>query len=100
MPVQVKKEHAMPKFVIERDMPDVGKLTPTDLRDASRKSREVLDAIGPDIQWINSYVTDDKIYCVYLAGSEATVRRHAEMSGFPANRVSRVHAVIEPATAE
>jgi len=90
----------MPKFVIERDMPAVGKLSASDLRSASQKSCGVLDTLGPRIQWIESYVTDDRIYCVYLAADADLVRRHAEMSGFPANRISQVRSVIEPATAE
>lgn len=90
----------MPKFVIERDMPAVGSLSASDLRGASRKSCDVLGQLGPSIQWVQSYVTDDKIYCVYYAADEGLVRRHAEMSGFPANRISQVRNVIEPATAE
>ncbi|WP_027057319.1 DUF4242 domain-containing protein [Mesorhizobium loti] len=90
----------MPKFVIERDMPAVGKLSASDLQSASQKSCGVLDKLGPKIQWIQSYVTDDKIYCVYYAADEGLVRRHAEMSGFPADRISQVRNVIEPATAE
>ena len=90
----------MPKFVIERDMPGVGRLGPTDLRDASRKSCAVLRELGPAVQWIHSYVTDDRIYCVYLADDEAMIRAHAEQAGFPANRISQVRNVIEPATAE
>jgi hypothetical protein len=90
----------MPKFVIERDMPAVGKLSASDLRGASQKSCDVLGALGPKIQWIQSYVTDNKIYCVYYAADEGLVRRHAEMSGFPADRISPVRSVIEPATAE
>ena len=90
----------MPKFVIERDMPEVGKLSQADLKGASRKSCDVLDTIGPGIQWINSFVTDDKIYCIYMASDEEMIRKHSQMSGFPANRISRVRNVIEPATAE
>lgn len=90
----------MPKFVIERDMPAVGKLSASDLRSASQKSCGVLDTLGSQIQWIQSYVTDDRIYCVYLAADEGLVRRHAEMSGFPADRISQVLSIIEPATAE
>ncbi|QKD04332.1 DUF4242 domain-containing protein [Mesorhizobium loti] len=90
----------MPKFVIERDMPAVGKLSASDLRSASQKSCGVLGTLGSKIQWIQSYVTDDRIYCVYLAADEGLVRRHAEMSGFPADRISQVRSIIEPATAE
>lgn len=90
----------MPKFVIERDIPGAGQLTPQDLKAISRKSCGVLNSMGPAIQWVHSYVTDDRLYCVYQAPDAATVRRHAELGGFPANRVSQVRSVIEPATAE
>lgn len=90
----------MPKFVIERDIPGAGKFTPADLKAISQKSCGVLSSMGPQIQWIHSYVTDDRIYCVYQAPDEETVRRHAELGGFPANRVDRVRTVIDPATAE
>jgi hypothetical protein len=90
----------MPKFVIERDMPGVGALTRPELQGASQKSCAVLGALGPQIQWIHSYVTDDKIYCVYLAPDEAMVREHAKRAGFPANKVSQVRTIIEPMTAE
>ncbi len=90
----------MPKYVIEREIPGAGSLTPEQLTGISQKSCGVLKAIGPQIQWIESYVTDDKIYCVYIAPDEATVREHARQGGFPANRVSEVKAVISPATAE
>ncbi len=90
----------MPKFVIERDMPGVGALSPLELRGASQKSCAVLGALGPQIQWIHSYVTDNKIYCIYLAPDEGMVREHAKRAGFPANRVSQVRNIIEPMTAE
>jgi len=90
----------MPKYVIERDIPGAGKLGAKELQAISRKSCGVLREMGPQIQWIHSYVTDDKIYCVYVAPDEATVRKHAQQGGFPANRISRVHAIIEPTTAE
>ncbi len=90
----------MPRFVIERDIPGAGKLTPEQLQATSRKSCSVLTGMGPRIQWIQSYVTDDKIYCVYLAPDEETVREHARQGGFPANRISRVRAIIDPTTAE
>jgi hypothetical protein len=90
----------MPKFVIERDMPGVGKSSPTELKGASQKSCDVLRDLGPRVQWQQSYVTDDKIYCVYIAESEADVREHAQKAGFPANRISVVRAVIDPATAD
>ena len=90
----------MPKFVIERDMPAVGKLSASDLRSASQKSCGVLQRMGPQIQWVQSFVTDDKIYCVYVAPDEASVRTHAQQGGFPANSIARVRSVIDPTTAE
>jgi len=90
----------MPKFVIERQIPGAGKLAPADLKAISQKSCGVLASMGPSIQWIQSYVTDDRIYCIYQAPDEASVRKHAELGGFPANAVMRVHTVIDPATAE
>jgi hypothetical protein len=90
----------MPKFIIERDIPEAGKLSPQQLQAISQKSCGVLREMGPQIQWVHSYVTDDKIYCVYLAPDEATVRKHAQQGGFPANRVSRIQSVIDPTTAE
>ena len=90
----------MPKFVIERDLPGAGRMEPADLRSVAQKSCEVLREMGPRIQWQESYVTDDKIYCVYIADDEKAVREHAERGGFPANRISPVRAVIDPATAE
>jgi len=90
----------MPKYVIEREIPGAGALTTGDLKAISQKSCGVLRDMGPRIQWVQSYVTDDKVYCVYLADSEADIYRHAELGGFPANRVSQVRAVIDPATAE
>lgn len=90
----------MPKFIIERNMPGAGNLTPADLKGASQKSSAVLRDLGPDVQWQQSYVTDDKIYCVYIASNEDLVRRHAAIAGFPADSVARVRAVIDPASAE
>jgi len=90
----------MPKFVIEREIPEVGKLSPQQLQAISQKSCGVLRDMGPQIQWLQSYVTDDKIYCVYIAPDEATVRKHAEQGGFPANRISRIRTMIDPTTAE
>lgn len=90
----------MPKFLIEREIPGAGQLTAEQLRGISQTSCGVLDAMGPRIQWVHSYVTDDKVYCVYIAPDEATVRKHASRSGFPANKVTPVHAIIDPATAE
>ena len=90
----------MPKFVIEREIPEVGKLTPEQLQAVSQTSCGVLRNIGPQIQWLHSYVTDNKIYCVYIAPDEATVREHAKQGGFPANSIARVRATIDPTTAE
>jgi hypothetical protein len=90
----------MPKYVIEREIAGAGKLTPDQLKDVSQTSCGVLKKLGPQIQWLESYVTDDKIYCVYIAPDEATVREHARLGGFPANRVSEVRKIIDPTTAE
>ena len=90
----------MPKYVIERDLPGAGKLTPAELRGVSQKSCGVLRNLGPEITWVQSYVTGDKIYCVYIAPSEELIREHAKQGGFPANRISQVTAVIDPSTAE
>lgn len=90
----------MPKFVVEREIPGAGNLSGEELEGISRKSCGVLQDMGPQIQWVQSYVTDDKVYCVYIAPDEAAVRRHAEQGGFPANRISQVRTVIDPTTAE
>jgi hypothetical protein len=90
----------MPKFVIEREVPGAGSLSDAELQEISRKSVSVLAGMGPGIQWLQSYVTGDKIYCVYLAPDEATIREHAKRGGFPANRVSAVRRLIDPSTAE
>jgi Nickel responsive protein SCO4226-like len=90
----------MPKYVIEREMPGVGQLTPDQLRGASQTSCGVLNKLGPQIQWVESYVTDDKIYCVYIAPNKALVEEHAKQGGFPANKISEVRAMIDPTTAE
>lgn len=90
----------MPKFVIEREIPGAGKLSAADLHAISQKSCSVLNEMGPKIQWVQSFVTDDKIYCVYIAPDEATVREHAQQGGFPANTVSRVRTMIDPTTSE
>jgi hypothetical protein len=90
----------MPKFVIERDIPDAGKLSPLQLQAISQKSCGVLQEMGPRIQWVQSYVTDDKIYCVYIAPNAETVRQHAQQGGFPANRISQIRSVIDPTTSE
>jgi hypothetical protein len=90
----------MPKFVIERDMPGLGKSTPSQLQAASRVSCGVLQEMGPQVQWVHSYVTGDKLYCVYNADNEGAVREHARRGGFPATAVNRVLTVIDPTTAE
>jgi len=90
----------MPKYVIEREIAGAGKLSPKELQAISQKSCGVLREMGPQIQWVHSYVTDDKIYCVYVAPNEDAVRRHAQQGGFPANRISRIRTVIDPTTAE
>jgi hypothetical protein len=90
----------MPKYVIEREIPGAGKLSPKELQAISQKSCAVLQAMGPQIQWVQSYVTGDKIYCVYVAPNEEAVRKHAQQGGFPANRISKVATVIDPTTAE
>ncbi len=90
----------MPKYVIEREIPGAGKLSPGDLQGISKKSCGVLRQMGPQIQWVQSYVTDDKVYCVYIAPDEEAVREHARRGGFPANRVSQVREIIDPTTSE
>jgi len=90
----------MPKYVIEREIPNAGKLSPAELQGISQKSCSVLRNLGPQIQWVESYVTDDKIYCVYIAPSKQLVEEHAKEGGFPANRISEVNSVIDPTTAE
>ena len=89
----------MPKYVIEREIPDAGRLSPQELQAVARKSCDVLREMGPRVNWQQSYVTDDKVYCVYIADSEKDVLEHAEKGGFPANKISRVSAVIDGATA-
>ena len=89
----------MPKYVIERELPGAGKLTTSELQAISQKSRGVLRELGTDIQWVHSYVTDDKIYCVYIAPSAEVIREHAQRGGFPANKISEVKSVIDPTTA-
>ena len=90
----------MPQYVIERDMPGVGSASPEDLRAASQTSCGVLRDLGPEIQWVHSYVTDDKIYCIYRAPNEEMIREHAEKGGFPANSIKQVRSTIDPTTAE
>lgn len=90
----------MPKYVIEREIPGAGDLSAEELQGISQTSCNVLNDMGPQIQWVQSQVTDDKIYCTYIAPNEDMVRQHAEQGGFPANKISRVHSVIDPTTAE
>ena len=90
----------MPKYVIERELPGAGKLSKDQLQGISQKSCDVLQHLGPQIQWVTSYVTDDKIYCVYIAPNAEIIREHAKQGGFPANKVSQVRSVIDPTTSE
>ena len=90
----------MPKFVIEREIPGVGKFSHDQLQGISQTSCGVLREMGPEINWVHSYVTDDKIYCIYIAANEDAVREHARRGGFPANRISQVRTIIDPTTAE
>ena len=90
----------MPKYVIEREIPGAGSMSAQDLHAVSQKSCSVLQNLGPQIQWVQSYVTGDKIYCIYIAPSEDMIRAHAQQGGFPANRISEIKNVIDPTTAE
>ena len=90
----------MPKYLIEREIPGAGKLSPAELQGISQKSCGVLQSLGPQIQWLQSYVTGDKVYCIYIAPNEDMVRKHAQQGGFPANRISEIKSVIDPTTAE
>lgn len=90
----------MPKFMIEREVPGAGNLTEAELRELSKKSVHVLKGMGPEIQWLHSYVTGDKVYCVYLAPDEAAIREHAKQVGIPANRISAVRRLLDPEAAE
>ena len=90
----------MPKFLIEREIPGAGGMSPQQLQAVSEKSCSVLRNLGPEIQWVHSYVTGDKIYCVYIAPNEQMVREHARLGGFPANRISEIKSIIDPTTAE
>jgi Protein of unknown function (DUF4242) len=97
---QMTRSSTMPQYVIERDLAGAGKLSAAELQAISRKSNDVLRKMGAEIQWVQSYVTDDKIYCVYRAENEDAIRRHAEVGGFPANRISRVKTTIDPTTGD
>ena len=90
----------MPKYLVERELPGAGSLTPAQLREISRKSVDVLNTMGPTIQWVQSYVADDALYCVYIAPDEAAVRAHGCRGGFPVTRVTRLVGTIDPTTAE
>jgi hypothetical protein len=98
--VKSHQEKTMPKYVIEREIPGAGSLSPQELQAISQTSCGVLRKLGPQIQWVHSYVTDDMVYCVYIAPNEEMIREHASQGGFPANRVSEVKSVIDPTTAE
>lgn len=90
---------SMPKFIIERDISGVDLMSLAYLKEVSRKSCSILRNLGPEIQWVESFVTDDKVYCIYIATDAALIRKHAELSGFPANRISEIKSIIDPATA-
>ncbi|MGH9368756.1 MAG: DUF4242 domain-containing protein [Thermoanaerobaculia bacterium] len=90
----------MPKYVIEREMPGVGKLSGPEIKAASRRSNEAIAKVGPRIQWLHSYVTGDKLYCVYIAADEEAIREHARLGNFPANRICRIQEMIDPTTGE
>ncbi len=90
----------MPKFVIERDLPGAGSLSPEQLRTISQKSNKVIADLGPEIHWLHSYVTDDKLYCVYVAPDEDIILEHARCGGFPANKVTRLATMIDPSTGD
>jgi Protein of unknown function (DUF4242) len=90
----------MPKFVIEREIPGIGNMSDSEIREAAKRSMAALKALGPEIQWLQSYVTGDKMYCVYLAPDEEIIREHAKKGGFPANRISAVRRLIDASTAE
>ena len=98
--VPTERRYVVPKYVIERDIPGAGKLSPAEIQSISQRSCTVLERLGPRIQWVQSYVTDDRIYRIYIAPDESVVREHAKLGGFPANRISRVRTIIDPTTAE
>jgi hypothetical protein len=95
----IEEGKQMPKYIIERDIPGAGQLSASDLQAISRKSCGVLRDLGPDIQWVESFVTPDRVYCVYIAANAEIITKHAEQGGFPANRISEVKTIIDPATA-
>ena len=89
----------MPKYLIEREIPGAGQMSASDLQAISRRSCEVIKNLGPELQWVESFVTDDKVYCIYIAPDAELIRKHAEQGGFPANRISEIKGIIDPATA-
>ena len=89
----------MPKFLIEREIAGAGQMSASDLQAISRRSCEVIKNLGPELQWVESFVTDDKVYCIYIAPDAELIRKHAEQGGFPANRISEIKGIIDPATA-
>jgi hypothetical protein len=95
-----QRQDYMPKYVIEREIPDAGKSSVEDLRAAAQKSCAVLQKLGTDIQWVESYITDDKVYCIYIARDEELVREHGRQGDFPVNRISQIRTVIDPVTSE
>jgi uncharacterized protein DUF4242 len=90
----------MPKFVIEREIPGAGRMTETQLHEVAMRSLDALNELGPQIQWLHTYVTDDKVYCVYLAADESIIQEHARRAGIPANRIAAVRRLIDPTAAE
>ena len=89
----------MPKYLVEREIPGAGQMSASDLQAISRRSCEVIKNLGPELQWVESFVTDDKVYCIYFAPDAELIRKHAERGGFPANRISEIKGIIDPATA-
>ena len=89
----------MPKYLIEREIPGAGQMSAADLQAISQRSFAVIRNLGPDVQWVQSFVTDDKVYCIYIASDAEIIRKHAEQGGFPANRISEIKGIIDPATA-
>ncbi len=89
----------MPKYLVEREIPGAGQMSASDLRAISQRSCEVIKSLGPDLHWVESFVTDDKVYCIYIAPDAELIRKHAEQGGFPANRISEIKGIIDPATA-
>src|ERR1700683_5107529 len=98
--MHLTREEHMPKYVIERELPGAAQLSPDELREISQKSNKVISELGPEIRWITSYVTDDKLYCVYVAPDEDIIEEHARGGGLPANKITKVSAVIDPSTGD